>query len=74
MPMFLGVMKHERQVGNTVQHLGMSDQRWRSSTGSTWEITFISARIHDSADILTAIPMCLGLGNTERLMGILSNI
>jgi len=35
----------------------------------TWNIY-----IHDSNEIPTAIPMFWGLGNTERLVGILSDV
>jgi len=37
----------------------------------TWNI---SSSIHASNNISTAIPMFLGLGNTERLVGILSDV
>ena len=36
--------------------------------------TYISAFMHDSNKISTAIPMYSGLGNTERLVGILSDV
>jgi len=47
------------QTGNTCIHI------------RTWNI---QASIHDSNEIPTAIPMFLGLGNTERLVGILSDV
>ena len=36
--------------------------------------TYISAFIHDSNKISTAIPMYSGSSNTERLVGILSDV
>jgi len=48
-----------RRVGN---------QRWRPLTGSRQEITYISARIHDSNVIPTATPMFSGSCNTDRLL------
>jgi len=35
-------------------------QRWRPLTGSRYEITYISARIHDSNEISTATPTFRG--------------
>jgi len=49
-------------------------QRWRPLTGSRQQITYISARIHDSNGIPKATPMFPGSGNTNRLMGILSYV
>ena len=49
-------------------------QIWRLKTGSRQKITYISAFNHDSNEIPTAIPMFAGSGNTERLVGILSEV
>ena len=64
--------------GNTKRLVGiLSDvrinRRWRPVPGSRNEITYVSASIHDSNEISTAIPMFLGSGNTKRLVGRLSS-
>jgi len=46
-------------------------QRWRPLTGSRKDITYISARIHDSNGIPNATPMFPGSGNTDRLLEML---
>jgi len=50
------------------------NQRWWPFTGSRWEITYNSARIHDSNEIATATPIFPGLDNRFRLLGILSYV
>jgi len=47
-------------------------QRWRPLTGSGQEITYISARQHDSNEIPTTTFMFLGLDNRYRQLGKLS--
>ena len=57
------------------------NSKWRPLTESRFEIRYIPARIHDSNEIPTAIPMFLGSGNMEigtsenevRRMGSLEN-
>ena len=49
-------------------------QRWRLLTGSRNDITYISASKHDSNEIPEAILMFLGSKNTERQVGILSDV
>jgi len=44
------------------------NQRWLPLTGSRYEITYISACIHNSNEIPTAIPMFSTLGNTIILL------
>jgi len=43
------------------------NQRWLTLTGSRYEITYISASIHDINEISTAVPMFSTSGNTIRL-------
>ena len=50
------------------------NSKWRPLTGSRFEIRYISARIHDSNEIPTAMHMFSGPGNTERLLRILSKV
>ena len=52
----------------------VGNQRWRPLTGSSSEITYISARMHDSNEIPTATLMFSRRGNTERLVGMLSDV
>jgi len=47
------------------------NQRCRPLTGSVYDFTYISARIHDSNEIPTAKPMIPWSGNTYRLLGML---
>ena len=45
----------------------VGNQRWRPFTGSRNDITYISACVHDSNEILTTIPMFLELSNRTQL-------
>jgi len=44
------------------------NQRWLTLTGGRYEITYISASIHDINEIPTAVPMFSTSGNTIRLL------
>jgi len=50
------------------------NQRRLPLTGSRYEITYISASIHDSNEIPTAIPMFLRSGDTNKLLRRLSDV
>ena len=52
----------------------VGNQRWRPMTGSRQELTYISARIHNSNESQKAIPMFSESDNTERLVGKLSDV
>ena len=52
----------------------VGNQRWRPLTGSRNDITYISASIHDSNEISTAMPVFSGSNKTDRLVGILSHV
>ena len=68
-------MQHGETSGETARRLGVSeieDGGHLPEVETTKRITQPS--IHDSNEISTAIPMFSGSGNTERLMGILSDV
>jgi len=50
------------------------NQRWRPLTGNRYEITYISARIHDSNDISTATPIFSRSSNSVELVSILPDV
>ena len=52
----------------------VENQRWWSKTGSRYDITHISACIHDRNEIPTAIPMFSGSGYTIKLLRILPDM
>jgi len=47
------------------------NQRWRPLTGRMYEITYISARTHDSNEVSTATPTFLRSSNSVELVSIL---
>jgi len=50
------------------------NQRWRPFTGSRYEITYISALIHDSNEISTSTPTFSRTSNSVKLVPILPNV
>jgi len=50
------------------------NQGWRQLTGSRYEITYISARTHDSNEISTATPTFWRSSNSVELVSILHDV
>jgi len=65
--MFLGLSNTDRLVGilsDVVNHI------WRPLTGSTYQITYVSARTHNSNEISTATPTFSRSSNSVELVPI----
>jgi len=64
----------ERLVGYSLMSGYVVNQRWRPLTGSLYEITYISARTHDSNGISTANPTFSRSRNSVELVSILPDV
>ena len=71
---FRGRATRRDQQGYCLLSGHVGNQRWRPLTGSRKDITHISAYIHGSNKLLTAIPMFSGSGYTTRLLRRLSDV
>jgi len=75
--MFLGLGNTERLV-EILSDVLMSGyvvyQRWRTLTGSRYEITYISARTHDGNEIVTATPTFWRSSNSVELVPLLPDV
>jgi len=69
--MFLGLSNTQRLVGILLMSEYVVYQRWRPLTGCRYEITYISARIHDSNEISTSTPTFSRSSNSMELVSIL---
>jgi len=75
--LYLAVLNPHTLVVHPLKNLmfgSVRNQRWLPLTGSRYEITQISASIHDRNEIPTAIPMFSRSGDTTKLLRRLSDV